>query len=65
VTRTKSQQKVDAAFRETRLKEPARVTVTRWYEGDAAAEKQLRAIALDKARDAGARIPRPKKANKK
>jgi hypothetical protein len=59
MTKSKSRQKVDAAFREVRMKEPARVTATRMYEGDAAAEKQLRAIALSKAREAGARIPKP------
>lgn len=58
---TKSQRLTDQAFREVRLQEPARVTATRFYEGNEAAEKQLRAIALDKAREKGARIPRPGK----
>lgn len=59
---TKSRRLTNAAFREVRRQEPARVSATRFTDGDAAAERQLRAIALEKARANGARIRRAKKA---
>lgn len=55
---TKSQRLKNAAFRSVRNDEPRRVARTRKERGAAAAERQLRAIALDKARAKGARIPR-------
>lgn len=56
---TKTDRLTDDAFHEVRMSEPARVTATRWYDGDEAAEKQIRAIALEKARERGAKIPKP------
>lgn len=51
----------DNAFKNVNMAEPKRVEVTRKRHGKAAAESMKRAIALDDARRAGARIPRPKK----
>ena len=58
---TKSQRLVTQAFREVRANPPDRVSWTRGVQGDAAAEEQIRAIALDKARKNGARIAGPRK----
>lgn len=57
---TKSQRLVTKAFREVRANPPDRVNWTRGVKGDEAAEEQIRAIALDKAREAGAKIAGPK-----
>lgn len=54
----KSRKLTDAAFREVHENPPSRVTRTRKKKGKAAAEKQMRAIALSKARAKGARIPK-------
>lgn len=58
--KTKTQKKVSAAFREVNKKEPTIVGKTREKKGSAAAKKQKVAIALSKAREAGARIPKKK-----
>lgn len=55
---SKSQQKVSRAFREVNKDEPAQVAKTRKKYGAARAKKQKTAIALSKARRAGARIPK-------
>lgn len=55
---SKTRQKVHRAFREVHRNEPETVKKTRARHGKAAADKQLKRIALDKARRAGARIPR-------
>lgn len=57
---TKSARLKTAAFRDVRANEPVRVVETRAKRGTAAAEAQIRAIALDEARRRGARIARPK-----
>lgn len=49
---------IDAAFHEVMGQPPARVKQTRRTRGKKAAQKQAVAIALSKARKAGARIPR-------
>ncbi len=49
--------KVEQAFHEVKHNEPDIVAETRAKEGEAAAEKQKVAIALSKARAAGADIP--------
>lgn len=54
----RSKRKVEAAFREVKRDEPSVVAKTRRKKGAKAAEKQKIAIALDKARKAGAKIPR-------
>lgn len=54
---TKTKAKVKAAFEEVNENEPAIVGKTRAKKGAAAAKKQKVAIALSKARAAGARIP--------
>lgn len=54
----KTQQRVRAAFREVSREEPEAVKRTRRKQGSAAAERQRKAIALDKARRRGARIPK-------
>lgn len=61
MAKTRTERIKAAAFREVRANEPPRVTATRWYDGAAAAERQIRGIALAKARADGAKIPRPKK----
>jgi hypothetical protein len=48
---------VAAAFREVTTNEPAVVAKTRRKQGAAAARRQTVAIALAKARRAGARVP--------
>lgn len=55
---TKSERLKKAAFHEVEQNEPAVVSKTRRKKGGAAAEAQKVAIALNKAREAGARIPR-------
>jgi hypothetical protein len=54
---SKSAKKTRAAFREVTKKEPKVVAKTRAKKGAKAASKQKVAIALNKARAAGARIP--------
>lgn len=56
---TKTEKLKNTAFRSVRADEPRRVERTRREKGAAAAERQIRAIALAKARAAGARIPKP------
>jgi len=51
--------RVAAAFREVNRDEPAAVKRTRRLRGAIAARRQKVAIALSKARRAGARIPKP------
>jgi len=46
------------AFHEVKAKPPERVRQVRRTQGDKAAERMRRAIALDKARKNGARIPK-------
>lgn len=53
--------KVRAAFHEVYAKEPAAVAKTRSKKGAAAAKKQKVAIALSKARKAGAKLPKKRK----
>jgi hypothetical protein len=48
----------DNAFSETSRYEPERVTVTRKRHGEKAARAMQTAIALDKARQLGVRIPK-------
>lgn len=52
------QMKMDEAFHEVHHDEPAIVGQTRRKKGAAAAERQRTAIALEKSRDAGVKIPR-------
>jgi hypothetical protein len=61
---TKAQKKVHAAFREVHEDEPGIVAHTREKYGKEAAEKQRVAIALSKAREAGAKIPKQAKRNR-
>ena len=56
--KTKSRKLVTSAMREVHKNPPKRVAKTLKNKGKAAAEKQLRGIALDKARKAGARVPK-------
>lgn len=56
--KSKSRALIDAAFREVKGSPPARVKQTKRTRGKAAARKQAVAIALSKARKAGARIPK-------
>jgi hypothetical protein len=56
---TKSQRLVSEAMRETHTHEPS--TVSRADVSPARKEAMRQAIAFDKARDAGAKIPRRKK----
>lgn len=49
---------IEAAFHEVEHNEPAIVGKTRRKKGAKAAERQKKAIALDKARRAGAHIPK-------
>lgn len=49
------------AFREVRFYPPERVKAVRRRDGDDAAEQMIQAIALDRAREMGARIGKPKK----
>lgn len=58
VTKGKGKAKVRAAFEEVHENEPGIVAHTRKKFGAERAEKQRTAIALDKARRAGAKIPR-------
>ncbi|MFQ5793041.1 MAG: hypothetical protein ACE5JI_21430, partial [Acidobacteriota bacterium] len=58
---TKTRQKLEAAFHEVKHDEPSIVGHTRRKFGKARAEAQKTAIALDKAREAGARIRRKPK----
>mgnify|MGYP000926709609 CR=1 FL=1 len=57
---TKTERLKNRAFHRIRANEPARVAETRAKRGDAAAEAQIRAIALDEVRRRGARIGKPK-----
>jgi hypothetical protein len=59
---TKSEKKVAEAFHEVHANIPS--TVTKGGLKGAAREKQLVAVALSKARAAGADIPAPKKPRK-
>ena len=52
--------KLESAFHEVNENEPAVVAKTRKKKGAAAAQKQKVAIALSKAREAGANIPKKK-----
>lgn len=58
---TKSERLKNRAFREVKENPPARVKRTQRKKGKAAARKQAVAIALSKARKAGARIPKKKR----
>jgi molybdenum cofactor biosynthesis enzyme len=60
--KSKSRRLTDQAFAEVPYKTPAVVKQTAKKKGNAAAKKQMAAIALDKARRAGARIPKKKTA---
>jgi hypothetical protein len=55
---TKSEKKIAAAFHEVHANPPAVVAQTRRKKGAAAADRQRTAIALSKARAAGASMPR-------
>lgn len=55
---TKSNKKVKAAFEEVYSNEPTVVEKTREKKGETQAKKQKVAIALSKARAAGAKIPK-------
>jgi hypothetical protein len=55
---TKSEKKVSAAFREVYADEPSVVAQTRKKQGPEAAQRQKVAIALSKARAAGALVRR-------
>lgn len=55
---TKTRKLTDAAFAEVLYSPPKAVERTAKKKGKAAAKKQMTAIALDKARRAGARIPK-------
>lgn len=57
---SKTRRLVKAAFHEVERDEPEVVGKTRAKFGEKRAERQKIAIALDKARRAGARIPRRK-----
>ncbi|MGI0014039.1 MAG: hypothetical protein ACREBU_11440 [Nitrososphaera sp.] len=57
---TKSERAKKRAFREVEQNEPSIVGKTRRKKGAKAAEKQKIAIALSKAREMGAKIPKPK-----
>lgn len=57
---TKSRALLDEAMREVHGNTPARVKHTRRKFGKKRAERQRRAIAISKAREAGARLPRGK-----
>lgn len=59
--KSKTRKKTEAAFHEVAHNEPAAVAKTRKKKGKAAARKQEIAIALSKARRAGAHIPKKKK----
>jgi hypothetical protein len=54
---SKTKKKVRAAFREVHQNEPKAVSQTRAKFGEKRAEAQKTAIALSKARKAGAKIP--------
>lgn len=58
--KSSSQRKVKAAFREVKQNPPKQLAKTRRKKGAGAANKQRVAIALNKARAAGARIPKKK-----
>lgn len=57
--KSKTRTKIDAAFREVHGNVPSRVKQTKRKFGKERAELQKKAIALDKARRKGARIPKP------
>ena len=57
---TKSERTKNRAFSEVKANPPVRVRRTLRKKGKKAAQKQTVAISLDKARKAGARIPRKK-----
>ena len=56
--KSKSAAKVASAMREVHKDEPSTVTRARRF-GPGGKEAMLRAVAFSKAREAGARIPRP------
>lgn len=58
---TQTGRKVAAAFSEVKSNEPAIVSKTRAKKGEAAAGRQKVAIALSKARAAGANVPKAPK----
>lgn len=49
---------LDVTFHETKHNPPQRVKRTQRNHGKAAADKQVRAIAFDKARRMGAKVPK-------
>ena len=55
----KSRKKVEAAMREVHEEEPSTVTRAK-HVGPGGKEAMLRAIALSKARKAGAKVPKKK-----
>jgi hypothetical protein len=57
---TKTDKITDRAFREVHARTPVAVQKTFAMHGPVAAKKQRTAIALSKAREYGARIPKPK-----
>jgi hypothetical protein len=57
---TKTEKLVHRAFSEVHANTPKQVKRTYAMHGPDAAKKQRTAIALSKAREAGARIPKPK-----
>jgi hypothetical protein len=56
--KSKTEKLTEAAFREVHENEPSIVSKTRRKKGKEAAKEQKAAIALSKARRAGARIPK-------
>ena len=60
--KTKTEKKVDKAFHEVHANVPSTVKAT--GKTGAAKEKMLTAVALSKAREAGADIPKPKTSRK-
>lgn len=55
---SKTRKIINQTMREVHKEPPARVAKTLRTQGKAAAERQMRAIGLSKARAAGARIPK-------
>lgn len=56
---TKTEKAKNRAFREVHKNPPKRVAATKRKKGAKAAQRQMTAIALSKARSRGARIKRP------
>lgn len=56
--KSKSRKTVERSMREVHKNPPARVAKTLRKKGKAAAERQMRAIGMSKARKAGARVPK-------